>query len=143
MRENSLKELILYENGLSTKSGRELGELRRKFLSFAYKIAPKWECSGGLLCHVFTPNLNCFYDERLEDKEQRMYSYSEEIETYEDFAGFCPILFDFLCFIGKNLKQGKDYSLESHNCKDWLREYFDSMHNPKEYEKCIICGDEF
>ena len=150
MDNEDVQELILYERDLTIKSSKRLDGLRGKFVSLAHKTAPKYYCPEGLLCHVFSPNRNCLYEEGLEEEwSEEFNSWNDELRTYEDTMGFCPRSLYFLCFVAKNLKEGKAYNLEKHLCDDWRMTFIDSEYSLNDldstfpYERCIICGKEF
>jgi hypothetical protein len=144
MDNEDLQELALYEKSLTTKSGKRLDGLRGKFSSLAYRIAPEYYCPEGEGCHVCAPNGNCLYEEGIEERWPEEFGFwNDEIKTYKDTMGFCGFLLYFLCFVGKNLKEGKAHNLEEHFCGDWQMRYLDVDRTPDWYNRCIICGKEF
>lgn len=152
MTENLSQSLIcLDRTDLIKRMSASPGSLRKVISEFVDKIAPKYECPEGLVCHVSTPNRNCIYWESM---NENMDYYGDELETYEDSYGFCPLFLDFIFFVSNNLKKTENFSKENHDCDLWTYsppvtgEYYkvefkkDKKISEKHYVKCVICGRE-
>ncbi len=153
MLENLSQSFIsLDRNDLIKKISAGPGNLRKVINAFIDKIALEYECPDGLGCHVSSPNRNCFYWEGIE--ENMDYYSRDEIGTYKDSYGFCPVLLDFVFFVFDNLKKTEDFSKENHDCDLWTYhppitgEYYESEFEKGEkisekcYVKCVICAKE-
>ena len=153
MIENLSRTLIsLDRTDLVKRISTDPGSLRKAIDVFIDKIAPEYECPDGFVCHVSSPNRNCFYWEGME-KNMDYYS-RDEIGTYKDSYGFCPVLLDFIFFVSDNLKKSRNFTSENHDCNLWTYhppitgEYYESEFkngekiSEKHYVKCVICGKE-
>lgn len=152
MTENLSQSLIsLGRNDLIKRMSASPGSLRKAISKFVREIAPRYECPQGLICEGFSPNRNCVYWESM---RENIGDWIDELETYEDSYGFCPVLLDFVFFVSNRLEENQDFSKENHDCDLWTYyplitgEYYEAEFrrgkkiSEKHYVKCVICGRE-